>query len=66
MKCYLGLAAGLLTIEVRTEEVILSNSGRAVVLRTGSDVEPDMRIMKLPIPIQKAMASPAANPVTAP
>lgn len=64
--CYLGLDVVVLTTDVRAVVVILSNSGRAVVLRRGSGVEPDIRITKLPIPTQKAMARPAANPVSAP
>lgn len=44
--------------------VTLSNGGRAVGGGTGAD--PDMRITKLPMPIQKAMARPAAKPTTAP
>lgn len=64
--CYLGLAVGLVTREVRTVVVMLLNSGRAVALRWGPGVGRDIRIKKLPMPTQKAMARPAANPTNAP
>lgn len=51
---------------VMTVVVMLSNRGRAVVLSGGIGVGPAMRITKLPMPIQKAMARPATNPTTAP
>lgn len=63
---YLGLAVLALTSVVMTVVVMLSNRGRTVVLSGGTWVEPDIRITKLPMPIQKAMARPATNPTTAP
>lgn len=61
---YLGLA--VLISEVMTVAVMLLNDGRAVALSRGAGAEADIRITKLPMPIQKAMARPAANPMTAP
>lgn len=63
---YLGLTVVPLTSVVMTVVVMLSNSGRAVVFSDGAVVEPDIRITKLPMPIQKAIARPATNPTTAP
>lgn len=40
--------------------------GIAVVLNTGRGSGVDKRVTKLPMPIQKAIARPAINPVTAP
>ena len=60
---YLGLAV---TNVVMTLVVMLSNKGKAVALSGGKEVGPDVRITKLPMPIQKAMARPATNPTTAP
>lgn len=45
--------------------VVLSR-GRAVLLRAGTGAAAPMRITKLPMPIQKAMARPATSPTTAP
>lgn len=56
----------MLTREVTTVVVMLSNSGRTVVLNGGTAVVSDIRITKLPMPIQKAMARPDTNPTTAP
>lgn len=55
-----------LTVVVMTVVVMLSNSGRAVALSAGAGVGTDMRITKLPMPIQKAMTRPDTNPTTAP
>lgn len=56
----------LLTSEVAMV-VVMSNGGRAVVLRGGNAVGTlGNRITKLPMPIQKAMARPTASPTTAP
>lgn len=63
---YLGLAVVALTSVVMTVVVMLSNSGSVVVLRGGTGELADMRITKLPMPTQKAMARPAANPTSAP
>ncbi len=63
---YLGLAVVALASVVMTVVVMLSNRGRAVVLSGGNGVGLDMRVTKLPMPIQKAMARPATNPTTAP
>lgn len=60
------MAVAALTSEVMTVVVMLSNRGEMVLLRGGIGVGTDMRITKLPMPIQKAMARPAANPTTAP
>ena len=60
---YLGLAVTNVVIRL---VVMLSNKGKAVALSGGKGVGPDMRITKLPMPIQKAMARPATNPTTAP
>lgn len=64
--CYPGLAVAAVTSVVMTVVVMLSNRGRAVVLTGGNEAGPDIRITKLPMPIQKAMARPATNPTTAP
>lgn len=61
---YLGFTVVELTSVVITVVVTLSNGGRAVGGGTGAD--PDIRITKLPIPIQKAMARPVTKPTTAP
>lgn len=53
-----------LTSVVMMAVVTLSNEGRAVGGGTGA--EPDIRMTKLPIPIQKAMTRPATKPTTAP
>lgn len=63
---HLGLAVVVLRSVVMTVVVMLSNRGRAVVLSGGTVAVLDIRITKLPMPIQKAMARPAANPTTAP
>lgn len=63
---YLGLAVVALTRVVMTVVVMLSNRGRAVVLSGGTGMGPDIRMTKLPMPIQKAIARPATNPTTAP
>lgn len=60
---HLGLAEVALTSAVM---VMLSNRGRAVALSGGTGVGADIRITKLPRPIQKAMARPATNPTIAP
>ena len=62
---YLDLV--LLASVVMTAVVMLSNRGRSVALSSGgAGPEAFMRITKLPMPIQKAMARPATNPTTAP
>lgn len=66
MTDYLGLAVVALTSVLITVAVMLSNRGRVVVLSGGTGTLLDMRITKLPMPIQKAMARPATNPTTAP
>lgn len=63
---YLGLAVLAVTSVVMNVVVMLSNWGRAVVLSGGIGVGPEVRITKLPMPIQNAMARPATNPTTAP
>lgn len=63
---YLGFAMVVPTSVVMTVVVTLSNRGGTVALSGGTGVELDIRITKLPMPIQKAMARPATNPTTAP
>jgi len=61
---YLSLALVAVTSVVTAAVVMLPNRGRSVALSAGK--ESGMRITKLPMPIQKAIARPATNPTTAP
>lgn len=66
MKDYHGLGVVDTASVVMTVLMVMLPSGGKEVAGSGVVGDPDICIMKLPIPIQKAMARPASRPTTAP